>query len=114
MGFGQVLQGLKVCFVLLEDEVEEEDCPAKDENWEDDQSHLDKVLSLISSPLKIFDARLPAPVSRPGVRISVFSGTGEKALIYCEFCFRIALSSHSVRASVRCHNCDMSIYANIY
>ena len=29
---------------------------------------------------------------------------------YCEFCFRIALSSHSV---VR-HNCDMSIYANIY
>ena len=35
----------------------------------------------------------------------------------CEFCFRIALSSHSVRRpsvrpSVR-HNCDMSIYANI-
>ena len=51
MGFGQGLQGLKVCIVLLEDEVEEEDCPAKDENWEDDQSHLDKVLSLISSPL---------------------------------------------------------------
>ena len=73
---------MKVCLVLLEDDVEEEDCPDKDENWEDDQSHLDKVLSLISSPLKIFDARLPAPASRPGVRISVFSGTGEKALIY--------------------------------
>ena len=34
---------------------------------------------------------------------------------YCEFCFRIALSSHSVvRPSVVRHNCDMSIYANIY
>ena len=73
---------MKVCFVLLEDDAEEEDCPDKDENWEDDQSHLDKVLSLISSPLKIFDARLPAPASRPGVHISVFLGTGGKALIY--------------------------------
>ena len=38
-----VLHDLKICIVFLEDDVEEVDCPAKEDNWEDDESHLDKV-----------------------------------------------------------------------
>ena len=44
----------KVFIVFLEDEVEEEDCPAKDDHWEDDPRHLEKVSTLIFSILLLF------------------------------------------------------------
>ena len=71
------MHGVKVLTVFVDDEGKEGDGPAKEENWEEDESNLGKVeirLSFIcSSPT------LPTPASLHWECAPSPSGTGGKA-----------------------------------